>query len=81
MSVATVDPGQVPSWHSLLPEQVLQQQGSDTESGLSAQEVSARTAKYGPNRFEETKGEARWQAFLRQYKDPMQIVLLGAGIA
>ncbi len=36
--------------------------------------------KYGPNRFAEPPKEPRWQAFLRQYRDPMQIVLLVAGI-
>src|SRR4029077_1731339 len=35
---------------------------------------------YGANKFAEAATEPRLQAFLRQYKDPMQIVLLGAGI-
>src|SRR5262249_42978244 len=36
--------------------------------------------KYGPNKFAEGETEPRWHAFVRQYNDPMQIVLLVAGI-
>jgi Ca2+-transporting ATPase len=49
-------------------------------NGLSAAEAVERLAKYGPNRFAEAKAEPRWRAFLRQYSDPMQIVLVAAGI-
>ena len=42
--------------------------------------MEARRAKFGPNRFAEAAKEPRWQAFMRQYKDPMQVVLLAAGI-
>ena len=38
-----------------------------------------RLAKYGPNRFAEAEVEPRWHAFVRQYQDPMQIVLVVAG--
>ncbi|GIH98369.1 cation-translocating P-type ATPase [Planobispora takensis] len=48
--------------------------------GLSAGEVGARTQRYGPNKFAEAKQEPAWRAFLRQYADPMQIVLLVAGL-
>ena len=37
-------------------------------------------AKYGPNTFAEAKKASTWQLFMRQYADPMQIVLLVAGI-
>ena len=67
------------SWYSLEPAAVLEQQGVDAASGLSSAEVEARRAKYGLNKFAEAKKEPRWQTFLRQYKDPMQIVLLAAG--
>ncbi len=81
MTEGTVTTAAAPAWHALDPEDALRQQGVDAEAGLSLQEVAARTTKYGPNRFEESKGEPRWQAFVRQYKDPMQLVLLIAGIA
>ncbi len=40
----------------------------------------ARRAKYGSNTFAEAKKASKWQTFSRQYADPMQIVLLIAGI-
>ncbi len=68
------------TWHSLTPDEVLQRQGVDPAAGLSTAEAESRRATYGPNRFAEAAKEPRWQAFLRQYRDPMQLVLLGAGI-
>ncbi len=68
------------AWHAMGPEDALRQQGVDAEQGLSAAEVASRTTKYGLNRFEEGAKEPRWQAFLRQYRDPMQVVLLAAGV-
>jgi Ca2+-transporting ATPase len=46
--------------------------------GLSTAEAAERVKKYGPNVLAQTKSEPRWRAFLRQYKDYMQIILLGA---
>jgi Ca2+-transporting ATPase len=67
-------------FHTLTAEAALAAQGV-TEQGLSASEVTTRTATFGPNKFREAAKEPAWQAFLRQYADPMQIVLLVAGIA
>jgi Ca2+-transporting ATPase len=69
------------AWHTQSAEDALAAQGVDASRGLSAAEVSARRAKHGPNKLAAAPKEPRWQAFLRQYKDPMQIVLLVAGIA
>ena len=68
------------AWHALSIEDALAGQQVDPAKGLSAAEVEARRAKYGANRFAEQKTEPRWRAFLRQYKDAMQIVLLVAGL-
>jgi Ca2+-transporting ATPase len=68
------------AWHALTVEDAVTRQGVDAAGGLSAAEVAARRARYGSNRFAEQKSEPRWRAFLRQYADPMQIVLLVAGI-
>jgi P-type Ca2+ transporter type 2C len=70
-----------PGWHGLTPEEALASAGVTPEQGLSSAEAAARLQRYGPNRFTESSKEPRWQAFLRQYKDPMQIVLLAAGVA
>jgi Ca2+-transporting ATPase len=68
------------AWHALSVEDTLAAQGVDREHGLSSAEVEVRRARYGANKFAEQKTEPRWQAFLRQYRDVMQIVLLVAGI-
>ncbi len=69
------------AWHALAPEAVLEALTVDAAAGLTTAEVDRRRATYGANKFAEAPREPRWQAFLRQYRDPMQLVLLGAGIA
>jgi Ca2+-transporting ATPase len=58
----------------------LQAQHVDPNRGLTTEEVAKRRETFGLNKFVEEKKEPRWQAFLRQYQDPMQLVLLVAGI-
>src|SRR5512139_3067208 len=69
-----------PKWYSLSPEAVAQQLKVDPAKGLSAAEAQQRLQQYGPNQLAAKKKESGWQAFLRQYKDFMQILLLGAAI-
>jgi len=80
MSATAPAPGTGPAWHAQTPQEVLRAQGVTVERGLSRAEVESRRAKVGPNKFAEQKPEPRYRAFLRQYADPMQIVLLVAGI-
>ena len=61
-------------------EQVARDLGVEPESGLSAEEAQARLASHGPNRLAAGKKEPGWRAFLRQYEDFMQIVLLAAAV-
>src|SRR5215472_9649617 len=68
------------AWHTLSAGQVLRSEGADGQHGLSSAEAAARAQRFGPNKFAEGKAEPRWHAFARQYRDPMQIVLLAAGI-
>ena len=68
-----------PAWHAKSTDDVLREQGVDPEQGLAAAEVHGAADQFGANRFAEQKPEPRWRAFLRQYADPMQIVLLVAG--
>ena len=67
-------------WFALPGEDVASQLGVETHAGLAPDEAERRLAQYGPNAFVATEGEPRWHAFVRQYQDPMQIVLLVAGI-
>ena len=68
------------AWHTLGADQVLHSEGVDGQRGLSSAEVAARAARFGPNEFAAGQAESRWRAFLRQYADPMQLVLLAAGV-
>jgi tungstate transport system permease protein len=68
-----------PAWHALSVEETLSQQSTDAERGLAASEVTSRRTKFGSNKLAEAAREPRLQAFLRQYRDPMQVVLLIAG--
>ncbi len=68
------------AWYALTVEEALRDQGVEESAGLSATEVQSRRAKYGSNKFADAPRESRLSVFLRQYADPMQIVLLVAGI-
>ncbi len=68
------------SWYSLDPTAVAKQLNVDVSKGLSTQEAQQRLQQYGPNQLAEKKKEPGWQAFLRQYRDLMQIVLLAAAV-
>jgi Ca2+-transporting ATPase len=68
------------SWYALEPDDVVHELHSDMLKGLTTGEVAKRREQYGPNRFAEAKPESTWHAFLRQYRDPMQIVLVVAAI-
>ena len=52
----------------------------DPARGLSGEEARARLASHGPNRLAAGKKEPGWRAFLRQYEDFMQVVLLVAAL-
>src|SRR5512139_1281789 len=67
-------------WYALTAEDAAKQLQVDPAKGLSASEAQTRLQKYGPNQLAGKKKESGWQAFLRQYKDFMQIILLAAAI-
>ena len=50
----------------------------DPAQGLTAGEAASRLASHGPNRLAAGKKEPAWRAFVRQYEDFMQVVLLVA---
>ncbi|HET9781790.1 MAG TPA: HAD-IC family P-type ATPase [Candidatus Dormibacteraeota bacterium] len=67
------------AWHVSTARQVLDAQGTDPNTGLTDDEVARRRAQFGRNVLSEAKPEPKWRKFVRQYRDPMQIVLLAAG--
>ncbi len=69
-----------PMWHALSVDQVLRTQGVDAQWGLSSAEAARRAGRFGPNQLTGGKAERPWHAFIRQYADPMQFVLLAAGV-
>jgi P-type Ca2+ transporter type 2C len=68
------------TWYELPGEKVAESMHVDPAKGLTSEEAAARLEQYGPNKFAEGKTEPRWRAYVRQYYDPMQIVLLVAGV-
>src|SRR6201993_3492614 len=83
MATVAATPTEVPEqkqWFALPGEDVAADFGVDTSAGLSPDEATQRLARYGPNAFVAAETEPRWRAVVRQYRDPMQIVLLVAGI-
>src|SRR4051794_23713549 len=68
------------AWHVLSSEGAADELHVELGRGLTSAEAAERLQRHGPNRFAETASEPRWHAFVRQYEDPMQIVLLVAGV-
>ena len=68
------------AWYELPGDAVAASMEVDPARGLTSEEAASRLEQYGPNKFAEAKSEPRWRAFERQYHDPIQVVLLVAGI-
>jgi len=66
--------------YALTSEETAERLGVDPGQGLSSADVQERLARHGENLLAEKKKESGWEAFLRQYRDFMQIVLLGAAV-
>ena len=67
-------------WYRLSADEVCRQLEVDPAVGLSAAEVDGARQQYGPNKLAEEAKEPAWKAFLRQYRDLMQLVLVGAAV-
>ncbi len=61
-------------------DQVAHELQVDPARGLSAEEARSRLASHGPNQLAAGKKEPGWRAFLRQYEDFMQVILLAAAV-
>ncbi len=83
MTTAVTTPAaddQVVLWHNLPSDEVCRRLDVDPAVGLSASAVTERRARYGSNKLAEEAPEPAWKAFLRQYRDLMQLVLVGAAV-
>ena len=66
------------AWYQKTEIDVAKDLKVDPEQGLSTAEARRRLAQYGPNKMAEPPKEPGRQAFLRQYQDFIQIILVGA---
>ena len=67
-------------WYRLAADDVCARLGVDPAVGLSTAEVAEHRKRYGSNKLAEEAKEPGWRAFLRQYRDLMQLVLVGAAV-
>jgi Ca2+-transporting ATPase len=68
------------TWHAMDAAAVASDLGVVPERGLGAAEAAERLLTQGPNKLAGAKKESGFHAFLRQYEDFMQIILLGAAV-
>ena len=66
-------------WYALSVEEAVRQQAVDCATGLSADEVATRQARYGLNLMSEKPATPAWQRFAQQLAQPLVLVLLAAG--
>ena len=65
-------------WYGLSPAEAASRLKVDPAAGLTAAEAANWLRTYGPNALAEAKPEPTWKRFAKQYKEYMQIVLVGA---
>jgi P-type Ca2+ transporter type 2C len=66
------------AWHTLPGLEATRVLHVHRSSGLTREEAAGRLAEFGPNRLAVTPAEPRERAFARRFRDPVQLVLLGA---
>jgi Ca2+-transporting ATPase len=69
-----------PGWYGADASVVARELDVEPERGLGAEEAGRRLQSQGRNRLAGGKKESGFQAFLRQYQDFMQIILLAAAV-
>jgi Ca2+-transporting ATPase len=68
------------SWYALSSAEVARQLDVDPAAGLAPAEAAQRLQQVGPNALQARRKESGLQAFLRQYKDFMQVLLVVAAV-
>ncbi len=67
------------SWYSKTPDEIFALLETK-DSGLSSEEVKARTERYGKNQLPERKPDTIGNIFLRQFQSPLIYILMVAAI-
>ena len=65
-------------WHSEDLTAISRELGSDTHSGLTAEQAEERQREHGPNKLDEKPPRPWILRFLDQFKDVMVLILIGA---
>ncbi|WP_198950077.1 cation-transporting P-type ATPase [Kineosporia sp. A_224] len=73
-------PGTTRPWHLLLAGDVAADLGVSPTAGLDAGEVRRRQALHGPNALPTADRRSRLTLLLDQVRDPLVLLLLGAGV-
>ena len=68
------------NWYQQNTDEVVQQLGTDLDSGLTEAEVAARLEQYGPNQLIEQGGRSKWEILREQLSGIMVIILVVAAI-
>lgn len=67
-------------WHALDVKAVVRLIDTDIDSGLTSEEAAARLEQYGPNAVSRVRRKSVVQMLLRQFTDPLVLVLLMAAV-
>jgi Ca2+-transporting ATPase len=79
-SAPSSQPVEQEDWYRLSVQQAAGNLGVDVQNGLSTTEAQLRLQKYGPNVLAGKKKESGLHAFVRQYRDFMQLILVVAAL-
>ncbi len=71
-----------PPWHALQGAETVAAVESDSDRGLTEDEVRARRARFGPNKLPEHERRSLLSVFVGQFKSPLiYLLFVAAGIA
>jgi Ca2+-transporting ATPase len=68
------------AWYAQSAESVLAALASDASTGLTAQEVEQRRARYGPNEITSEQPPSVWAVAAVQLRDPMNLMLVAVSV-
>ncbi len=64
-------------WFAMSADDVVADEGSDADNGLTSEEAQARLAKHGKNTITAEKPPSAWLVALNQLREPMNLMLVG----
>lgn len=67
-------------WHSVSLETVIKTFNTNPDTGLSLEEAAQRLTQHGPNRLRRVKKTPWWLLFLKQFNNPLVLILLAAAV-